>query len=195
MVKVFESPSHAAVELVERHLPELQALFEANPEYFLLVSGAPPRPNEAVEEFNEEPPAHIPHGRRWFLGFFDGAKRLDGMGIVVRDLGAQTVWHIALYLWATSLHGTGTAKLAHAALENWARSLGARWLRLGVVVGNSRAERFWERLGYVEARRRGNIAAGVLNNEVRIMVKPLDGQDVQEYLALVPRDNPDSDLP
>lgn len=195
MTPVFESATHAAVELTERELPALQALFDDNPDYFLLVSGAPPRPNEAVEEFNEAPPSHIPHGRRWFLGFYSADARLDGMAIVVRDLGAPGVWHIALYLWATPLHGSGVAVSAHDALAQWASAHGARWLRLGVVVGNGRAERFWERLGYLEARRRGNFLAGAKNNEVRIMVKPLSGQPLADYLALVERDNPGSDLP
>ncbi len=49
---------------------------------------------------------------------------------------------------------------------------GAQWLRRGVVVGNTRAERCWERPGYVEVRRRDGIVMGVRSNTVRVMVKP-----------------------
>jgi hypothetical protein len=113
----------------------------------------------------------------------------------VRDLGAAGVWHLALYLWATRLHGCGAARAMHDALQAWALGQGAEWLRLGVVVGNTRAERFWARRGYTELRRRTNIPAGARSNEVRMLLKPLRGGSVEHYLRLVPRDHPESALP
>jgi ribosomal protein S18 acetylase RimI-like enzyme len=80
----------------------------------------------------------------------------------------------------------------HTALEAWARDNGARWMRLGVVCGNARGERFWEKSGYVEVRRRENFAAGQRLTRLRMMVKlPPDG-DLSEYLGRVPRDLPES---
>ena len=67
---------------------------------------------------------------------------------------------------------------------------GARWVRLGVVVGNHRAERFWERQGFTEVRRRDGLTMGQRVNELRVMVKPLDGGQIADYLAMVPRDRP-----
>jgi RimJ/RimL family protein N-acetyltransferase len=195
MQRVFETSSHFARELTSPELPELQALLDANPEYFITVSGAPPSPSEARDEFEEEPPAHITHGRRWFLGFFNENGQLQGVTIVVRDLAATGVWHIALYLWASQLHGSGAPLAMHAALEAWATQSGAEWLRLGVVVGNRRAERFWEKLGYAEVRRREGVIAGDRSNIVKVMVKPLLAQPLATYTTLVPRDRPDSTLP
>jgi RimJ/RimL family protein N-acetyltransferase len=195
MQRVFESASHFARELGASELPGLQALFETIPEYFIAVTGEPARPSEAKNEFEEEPPAHIQHGRRWFLGLFAASGALQGVCIVVRDLGATGVWHIALYLWASQLHGSATPRDMYAALEAWAWRSGAQWLRLGVVVGNHRAERFWEKHGYSEVRRRKGIPSGKRINKVRVMVKPLLGQRLPEYLQLVPRDRPDSTLP
>ncbi|MBL8351398.1 MAG: GNAT family N-acetyltransferase [Burkholderiaceae bacterium] len=195
MNAVFATATHAARELAAGDLPRLQAFFEANPGYFLAVSGAPPRPTEARDEFDEPPPAHLPHGRRWCLGFLDAADDLQGFAIVVRDLGAAGVWHIALYLWATRLHGSGLAAGMHDALAQWALAAGADWLRLGVVVGNGRAERFWDKLGYREVRRRHGVPAGCRVNSVRVLVRPLRGQPLAAYLELMPRDRPDSALP
>jgi RimJ/RimL family protein N-acetyltransferase len=194
MQRLFETATHVARELSTAELPELQALFEANPEYFIAVTGEPPCPSEARNEFEEEPPSHIQHGRRWFLGLFNASSDLQGVCIVVRDLGATGVWHIALYLWASQLHGSGIARDMHAALETWALRSGALWLRLGVVVGNHRAERFWEKIGYSEVRRREGVPTGRRNNEVRVMVKPLLGQPLSVYTELVPRDRPGSTL-
>lgn len=195
MSAVFATATHTARELSAGDLPRLQAFFDANPEYFLAVSGAPPRPTEAQDEFDEQPPPHLPHGRRWCLGFFDAADELQGFAIVVRDLGATGVWHIALYLWATRLHGSGLAAGMHRALAQWALAAGADWLRLGVVVGNGRAERFWDKLGYQELRRRDGVPAGERINSVRVLAMPLRGQPLAAYLELMPRDRPDSTLP
>jgi ribosomal protein S18 acetylase RimI-like enzyme len=80
----------------------------------------------------------------------------------------------------------------YAALEAWMRDRGARWLRLGVVVGNARAERFWESLGYVEVRKRFALEMGARVNDLRVMAKPLGGGAIADYLAMVARDRPGS---
>ena len=49
-------------------LPELQAFFAANPEYFRTVASRNPFPDEAQTEFDERPPAGMPFRERWFLG-------------------------------------------------------------------------------------------------------------------------------
>jgi len=77
-------------------------------------------------------------------------------------------------------------------LERWAIASGAAWLRLGVIAGNDRAERFWESAGFVEVRRREGIAMGRKVNTVRVMVKPLAGGAVPDYLAQVSRDRPEA---
>ena len=61
-------------------------------------------------------------------------------------------------------------------------------MRLGVVEGNARAERFWERCAFTEVRKRHDIEMGARTNTVRVMARPLDGGTVREYLALVARD-------
>ena len=70
---------------------------------------------------------------------------------------------------------------------------GAAWIRLGVVEGNVKAERFWRKTGYREVRKRLGIAMGSRTNDVRVLVKPLERRSIAEYLSLVERDNPDSE--
>jgi len=62
---------------------------------------------------------------------------------------------------------------------------------LGVVEGNTRAERFWEKAGFVQVRKRYSVEMGNLVNTLRIMAKPLAGGTLAEYLALVSRDRPE----
>jgi hypothetical protein len=64
-----------------------------------------------------------------------------------------------------------------------------------VVQGRLRAERFWERQGYVTTKLREGVVMGQRINTLRVMVKPLSGNTVQDYLGLVPRDRPPGWLP
>ena len=160
------------------------------------TNGRGPSPTLAREEFDESPPPHLGFSRRWFLGLFDRQDALVGVAVVVSDLGAAGVWHIALYLVATPLHGSGLAREMLHSLLRWAREAGGRWMRLGVVKGNLRAERFWAREGFVPLRVREGVDTGGRLNDVQVRMKPLlDGDLVEHYLERVPRDRPDSTLP
>jgi hypothetical protein len=68
-------------------------------------------------------------------------------------------------------------------------------MRLGVVKGHHRAERFWERRGYSKVRIREGLAMGRRTNDVRVMIKALYNQPTADYFALVERDRPDSANP
>ena len=192
---LFAAAGLAVRELQPADVPALQALFDANPAYFQAVNGRNALPGEAQAEFDEVPPAHLPFGRQWKAGVYGDGGRLDGTVVVLSDFCAPGVWHLGLFLLATRLHGTGAAAALHAALVDWVRTQGGRWLRLSVVVGNTRAERFWQRLGYTELRRRHGIDTGGRLNDAHVMMRPLGRDGMAGYLALVPRDRPDSTLP
>jgi GNAT superfamily N-acetyltransferase len=168
--------------------PLLQRFFEANPPYFLAVYGEPAGPDAARDEIRDLPPAGWSFTRRWLLGCAAADGELAAVADVVSDLLVPGVWHIGLFIVATSRHGSGDAGVLYRGLESWAASNGARWLRLGVVQGNARAERFWEAQGFVETRTRLRVEMGRRTNTLRVMVKPLPGGTLDAYLALVPRD-------
>ena len=180
--------------LGEDDIAALQRFFDANPEYFFNVGGEPPRPDEAEREFRDVPPAEMRYREMLLLGFSDDGDDASGamvaMATIVADLLAEHVWHIGLFVVATVLHGSGAAHAIYAELERWMRDRGARWIRLGVVAGNTRAERFWERSGYLQVRERGPLEMGRRTNMLRVMVKPLDGRTIAPYLAIVARDRP-----
>jgi GNAT superfamily N-acetyltransferase len=181
----------ATVELRAGSEALLQAFFVANSLYFETVNGEPAQPGEAHAEIHGELPAGWPFTKKWVIGYRDESGALAAMANVVSDLLAAGVWHVGTFIVATDRHGSGDAQALYRALEAWAVENGARWMRLGVVAGNGRAERFWERLGYGEVRRREGIAMGRRTNAIRVMAKPLRGQPLDAYLALVDRDRPD----
>ena len=191
----FASGSFRANPLLSSDVPALQAFFEENPEYFLAVNGVPPQPGEAQQEFDDLPPADIPFNEKWLIGFTDATGKLVGFAGVLSDILAARVWHIGIFVVASSLHGTGAASTLYDTLERWIRASGAAWIRLGVVEGNAKAERFWHKNGYGEVRKRLGIKMGSRTNDVRVLVKALENGSIAEYLALVERDNPDSERP
>lgn len=189
---LFRSGAYRARELGADDIPRLQRFYEANPQYFLVVNGRPAQPREAEEEFDFQLPEGWSFEKHWMLAFERDDGELVGMADVVSGLFSRDVWHIGLFIVATELHGKGVAHELHAALERWMLDGGARWIRLGVVAGNSRAERFWERLGYVEVRRRLGLEMGDKVNDLRVMVKPLHGNGLAPYLERVARDRPEA---
>ncbi|HEY8708097.1 MAG TPA: GNAT family N-acetyltransferase [Burkholderiaceae bacterium] len=184
-------PGLRTIELRSDDAPELQRFFEANPHYFLAVQGEPAGANEAHEEMHGELPPGWSYTKKWLVGYRDSEDSLLALANVVSDLLAPGVWHIGLFIVATSRFGTGDAQALYRGLETWAASNGANWLRLGVVQGNVRAERFWEALGFVQTRTRSGVKMGKLTNTLRVMVKPLASGTLEQYLSLVERDRPE----
>lgn len=187
---LFACGSLRALELGLADVPALQAFFEANQDYFLGVTGQPPGEHEALQELKDTPPAGWSFGKKWLLGFIDERGELAGMANVWSDFLVEGTWHIGLFIVASSLHGSGAAHAIHQALEGWMHGGGGRWIRLGVVKGRERAERFWRRVGYTEVRQRTGIEMGQRVNDLLVMVKPLGEAGIAEYLARVARDNP-----
>ena len=189
---LFCTPTLRARELDASDLPALQTLFVANPEYFIAVNGMPARDDEAQQEFADRPPPSMPYDRQIMIGLHDDTGQLVAMATVVSNLLAAQVWHIGLFIVATSLHGSGLASLIYQSLEQWMKAQGAQWIRLGAVVGNLRAERFWEKMGYTEVRQRTDVPSGRQTNTLRVMVKPVGVRSLAQYLDLVARDRPDA---
>ena len=188
MTPFFAAGKHRALPIEEGDLSALQAFFDTNPEYELTVTGEPPGPGRAREIFDAVPPEGWPFRAKWLMRLVDEEGAIVGVADVIEDLFSAGIWHIGFFVVATKLHGSGAAAELYRALENWTRERGARWLRLGVVVGNKRAERFWERCAYVDVARREGVEMGRRTNALRIMAKPLAGGGWDEYFDKVVRD-------
>ncbi|HET9653556.1 MAG TPA: GNAT family N-acetyltransferase, partial [Usitatibacter sp.] len=177
-------------EVTAGDLPALQRFLEDNPGYFRAVHGEPPSAHEAREAFEQLPPAGWPYTRKWLLAFRSPAGSIAAVADVIEDLFSDGVWHIGFFMAETALHGSGIPRTLYTQLEDWTRARGARWLRLGVVRDNGRAQRFWEKMGYVEVAERQGYVVGRRTHVLRVMAKPLAGGKLEEYRALVPRDSP-----
>lgn len=181
------------VELSDADVPALQRFFDANPAYFHSVNGHGPGSDEASHELHDAPPSGLPFRKQWIVGFIDEDANFRAMANMLADFLAVGVFHIGLFIVASELHGSGRSMTIYEALERWIQQSGAMWIRLGVVKGNAKAERFWSKAGYLEVRERAGIAMGARVNTVRVLVKSLTAESaLGAYLERVARDRPDS---
>ena len=134
-------------QLSEHDIGTVQKLCEQCPDYFLLHEGAPVPATAAAEIFSALPPGKTQKDK-----FVFGVERPDGTlaGIVdlVRDFPEKGVWMLGLMLLTPEERGKGTGRTAHGALAQWAKALGAKLLRIGVVEENEGGALFWDALGY-----------------------------------------------
>jgi GNAT superfamily N-acetyltransferase len=192
VVKPLDATADWYAELAERDCArELQAFYDANPEYWKLTHGHGPQPNAAEEGFDVQPPADMTYTSLpdWLIRL-RGSDRIVGQVAVATDLMAAGVTHLGFFMIETARHASGFGDELYAAYERWAIDQGARWLRLGVVERHFRAQRFWQRHGYIEVCRRRDYALGDLRHTLLVMVKPIASDSLDAYLERVPRDRP-----
>jgi GNAT superfamily N-acetyltransferase len=170
----------------------IQAFFEANPGYFMVCNGEPPKPDEAHQELKGDMPDGWNYDTRWIWGYIDEQGSLVALINIISDLWSTGVWHIAFFIVDSARHGSADARLIHGDIERWAQQNGAQWMRLVVVQGNVKAERFWAKIGYQETRTLEGIPMGKRINTLRMMVRPLGDRTLQEHLQRVPRDRPEA---
>jgi ribosomal protein S18 acetylase RimI-like enzyme len=148
-----------ALPLLPPELPLLQALLERCDDYHRLVYGRPTQPNEAELVLQGRPPGlredqlHL-----WGLWRADGA--LGGVLDFLTDFPAQGQWYLGLLVLEPQLRGGGRGEALVEAFEGYARTHGARGVRVAVAEQNVAALRFWQRRGFGQEARVGPVTLG-----------------------------------
>jgi GNAT superfamily N-acetyltransferase len=127
--------------------PALQALLERSADYFYLVEGQPPRPDEATNLAKDCPPGWTT-ADKLLIGITDQENSLLAVIDGMCGYPKEGIFWIGLMLVDPSKRGRGLGTRILAGFENWAASQGAKQIRLGVVEENVKALRFWQRSGY-----------------------------------------------
>ncbi len=169
---LFSCGDETALEITPEDMPALQALLERAADYYHLVENRPPGPDAALTLVNDGPPGW---GRenKILIGIFgnDGtlAAVLEGMRHYPRDF----IYWIGLLLVDPARRGQGLGERIMTEFEGWARSQGARQIRLGVVDVNEKAMRFWRRIGFEPVDKKGTLYLGQQEHVVYRMKKKL----------------------
>lgn len=85
---------------------------------------------------------------KFVLGIFNRLNELVGVIDIVKDFPENNQWIIGLMLIETKERNKNLGKLAHKAIVDFTRTLGAKSLRIGVINENTVGEKFWSSLGY-----------------------------------------------
>jgi GNAT superfamily N-acetyltransferase len=171
--------------------PALQNFFDRNPEYFILCNGRAAQQEEALQEIQSQPPPEMSYTDKWVFAVTDAEDRIVAIAILLSNFIAKGVWLVSLFMVDKTLHGSGFAQRFYQHLENWLREQGAEWIRLGVLKGNLKAEKFWLKREYVQVRERHGVASGSRVNTLRVMVKSICNASIEQYLLKVKRDRPE----
>jgi GNAT superfamily N-acetyltransferase len=144
---VFELTGCFGVRLDEERKAELQAFYESCRDYFELVTGQPPGPDEAGELLRA-----LPRGKtqedKFVIGLFDAPGHLVGVLDVIRAYPREQEWYLGLLLFEPRLRGNRLGERVFRRLEDWIRAQGGIAVHLVVEEVNPGALRFWQRMGF-----------------------------------------------
>lgn len=151
----------------------LQRLLEACSDFHLLTEGQMTPPTAARDVLNELPPGKdLADKATW--GVTDTATgQLVGVLDAVLGFPEHDIAYLGLMLLHPDWRQRGWGPQLLAAVEQWAKEAGSRFLRLGVVEQNEGGHRFWKRHGFQEQVRRRQ-QFGRLESTVIVMQKPLN---------------------
>jgi ribosomal protein S18 acetylase RimI-like enzyme len=144
---VFELTGCFGVRLDEAHRVDLQEFYDHCREYFELVTGEPPGPNEGEELLRS-----VPRGKtledKFVIGFFDAPGHMVGVLDVIRNYPRDGEWYVSQLLFGPSSRGRHLGERVHKRLEEWVHAEGGTALQLIVQEQNPGALRFWQRMGF-----------------------------------------------
>lgn len=158
------------------------SLYQDNPDYWASITGSVPTAAMAGQDLVQSEEGKFPK-----LGIYDAQQTLIGVCLLGRDFLAPTVWLVEFFLMSFALRGSGASAEIFAGLEQWIRSQGGQWLRLGCVTSDQRAMRFWHKEGFTDL---GLWQGRVLEMPVTLQLKwkSLLGGSLNDYFQAVPND-------
>ena len=151
--------------------PCLQRFLETCDDYFRLISGKSVGPHEADTELASLPPGKTLDDK-FFVGLQEPDGTLAGVFDLIKDYPEPGIWYLGLLLLHPANRSKGHGEAIHVQVSAWVRSQGGSAIRLGVVEKNTKALKFWTRLGYQELARKP-VQMGGHMHEVRVLQKAL----------------------
>lgn len=129
--------------LLASDVPALEALFDADPEYFEINGRRFP-----VEEMRTAlPPGRTLDDKFAYVLERDG--RPEGMIDVIRGYPEPHVWYLGFIFLSVGVRGGGQGRRCLHALYDWVGTQGGTAIRLGVVEPNLKARHLYATEGFV----------------------------------------------
>lgn len=133
-------------------MAELQRVLESAPDYYLILQGRGPDPDEARREVTSVPDG-FPIERKFLYLIHDGSDAVGCLDMLNGYPDSATTF-LGLLLVSESFQGRGCGAEALRFSEQTARSWGCRQIRIAVLESNRKALGFWKHCGFTELQRR-----------------------------------------
>lgn len=128
----------------------VERLCEKCSDYYILSDGKLPSKDEIDKIFTDLPPNKNLKDK-FLLGVYK-SDELVGIVDIIKDFPTIEEWMLGLMLIEPKERGNGLGKIIHEALVRWAKKLGAKSFRIGVLKDNYEAFKFWSALGYIKIK-------------------------------------------
>lgn len=145
--RVFELTGCFGVRLDESRKAELQEFYQGCADYFELITGERPDPDEAADLLQSLPPGKT-HEDKFVIGLFDAPGHMVGVLDAIRDYPRPGEWYLGLLMLGPSWRGRRLGDRVYHRLEEWVRACGGTAIHLIVQEQNPGALRFWQRMGF-----------------------------------------------
>lgn len=129
----------------------VEVLCKKSSDYYILHDGILPSTKEVKEIFTAIPP-NKSYDDKFVLGIFDYSNELIGIIDIVKDFPIIGEWMLGLMLIEPEARGNRLGKIVHKSLVAWAKKLGAKSFRIGVIEYNYKGINFWSTLGYTRIK-------------------------------------------
>ncbi|OJV62037.1 MAG: hypothetical protein BGO41_01535 [Clostridiales bacterium 38-18] len=139
---------------------KIQELCNSCVDYFLISQGKPATGNEA-QEFLMVLPPNKTFEDKINLGIFNIAEDLVGFVDLIRNYPQNGTWYIGLLLIDSKARRNGLGKyIIHEIIKMVKKDSGEK-IKIGVLIENESALKFWESMGFVTTEKSEIIFEGV----------------------------------
>lgn len=146
MLKINLTKEYKIKCLIRENSNIVETLCKECLDYYILTGGTVPSKEEVKEIFIALPP-NKNYEDKFVLGIYK-LNELIGLVDIIKDFITTKEWTIGLMLIKPQERSNGLGKVVHKALVEWAKDLGAKSFRIGVIEDNYKGINFWSSLGY-----------------------------------------------
>ena len=125
----------------------IQQLFEADPEYFEIVQGAPPGPAEFQSLITELAPGKT-YDDKFVYSVLSVDEKICAVVDIFRNYPEDGIWFVGLLFVARDLRGTGLGTHLVEAICSHIAAHDGYAVRIAVAKKNRQAMQFWARAGF-----------------------------------------------
>lgn len=160
-------------KITEKEYIEIHELHKSNPEYFSLLQDHEVTLEESINDVNELPP-NTNSNQKFYIGFYREGKLEMVMDYIEEFPQEKIVW-IGLLMVDGKRRRKGIGRSMMNSFFEILIKNDFTSIQLGVIDANTKAESFWESLGFNEIRRSSIIGDSKCKLNIIVMEKVLLG--------------------